>query len=132
MSRLIGLVVTQAALASLGKFPHKIRAQLIRKAKALILDPHPPGSKKLAGHSTDEGEPIYRQRSGDYRILYIVRGNPAEVIVLDIDNRKDVYRMAEKEKRVESEGGGCRMKAEDVDYMMRKVLRGAPPKRKGS
>jgi mRNA-degrading endonuclease RelE of RelBE toxin-antitoxin system len=29
-------------------------------------------------------------RSGDYRILYVVRG--MIVCVLDIDNRKDVYR----------------------------------------
>jgi len=32
------------------------------------------------------------ERSGDYRILYVVRKNPGEVIVLDIDNRKDVYK----------------------------------------
>ena len=92
MSPLTGLVITKAALDNLAAFPHKIRAQLIKKAKALILNPHPSGSKKLQGITTDEDEPIYRQRSGDYRILYVVRTNPGEVIVLDIDARKDVYR----------------------------------------
>lgn len=89
---LTGLVITKSALNSLARFPFKIRAQLIKKAKALILDAHPAGSKPLKGIRTADDEPIYRQRSGDYRILYVVRANPTEVIVLDIDNRKDVYR----------------------------------------
>ena len=129
MSKLVGLVVTTSALANLGKYPHKIRSQLIKKAKALVLDPHTPGSKKLVGYTTDEGEPIYRQRFGDSQILYIVRSNPAEVIVLDIDNRKDVDRMAEKEKTFESDGEEYRMRADEFDDMMRKAL-GAPPPKK--
>ena len=60
-----------------------------QKARALHADPHPVGSKKLQGEETDEGEPIYRERSGDYRILYLVRVD--EVVILDIDHRKDVY-----------------------------------------
>lgn len=92
MSPLTGLVITKTALESLARFPFKIRAQLIKKAKALILDAHPQGSKPLKGVKTADDEIIYRQRSGDYRILYVVRSNPNEVIVLDIDNRKDVYR----------------------------------------
>lgn len=89
---LTGLVITKAALDNLKRIPFKIRAQLIKKAKALILNPHPAGSKPLKDVTTDDGEPIYRQRSGDYRILYVIRRNPNEVIVLDMDNRKDVYR----------------------------------------
>ena len=92
MSPLMGLVITKSALKNLATIPHKIRVQLIKKAKALILNPKPKGSRILKGIETDDGEPIYRQRSGDYRILYLVRKNPGEVIVLDIDNRKDVYR----------------------------------------
>lgn len=88
---LMGLVITKPALNNLASIPHKIRAQLIKKAKALILNPRPTGSRKLKGITTDDGEPVYRQRSGDYRILYVVRKNPGEVIVLDIDHRKDVY-----------------------------------------
>lgn len=92
MSPLMGLVITRAALDNLATFPHKIRVQLIKRAKALILNPRPSGSKKLKGITTCEGEPVYRQRSGDYRILYVVRESPDEVIVLDIDDRKDVYK----------------------------------------
>jgi mRNA interferase RelE/StbE len=92
MSLLMGLVITKTALDNLAKIPHKIRVQLIKKVKALILNPRPNGAKKLKGITTDDGEPVYRHRSGDYRILYVVRKNPGGVIVLDIDDRKDVYK----------------------------------------
>ena len=71
------------------KFPVKIRAQILKKAKELIYDPHPPGCKKLVDRMSGD-DPVWRIRSGDYRILYVAR--PMEVIVLDIGNRKDVYR----------------------------------------
>lgn len=89
---LIGLAFTEAALAFLETIPHKHRAPVVKKAKALLADPHPQGSKKLRGITTDAREPVYRERSGDYRILYIVTGNPSTILILDIDHRKDVYR----------------------------------------
>lgn len=92
MSPLVGLVVTKPALDNLATIPHKIRKQLIKKIRSLITNPRPGGTKKLKGITTDDGEPVFRYRSGDYRILYVVKDNPGEVIVLDIDNRKDVYR----------------------------------------
>jgi mRNA interferase RelE/StbE len=69
--------------------PGKLRAQVTKKAKALISDPHPQGCKKLVGWK-DGDDPVWRIRSGDYRVLYIVR--EFEVIILDIGHRKDVYK----------------------------------------
>ena len=86
---LMGFAFTKAALKYLETLPPKLRRQVTQKARALHADPHPVGSKKLQGEETDEGEPIYRERSGDYRILYLVRVD--EVVILDIDHRKDVY-----------------------------------------
>ena len=87
---LFGLAFSEAATASLDSMPSgKVRAQVAKKANSLIYDPHPPGCKKLIG-VMDGDDPVWRVRSGDYRILYIVR--EIEVIVLDIGNRKDVYR----------------------------------------
>ena len=123
MSPLLGLVITKPALKNLAAIPLKSRVQIIKKAKALILDPHPSRSKKLAGVTTEGREPIYRQRSGDYRILYIVRNNPNEVIVLDIDNRKDVYRTATKDtNKTDKSDDEYRMKAKDFDKAMRRAL----------
>ena len=92
MSKLTGLVITKAALDNLEGFPFKIRAQLIKKAKALILDPHPAGSKPLKGIKTADDEIIYRQRSGDYRILYVVDDERREVTIFRVQHRRDVYR----------------------------------------
>jgi mRNA interferase RelE/StbE len=89
---LIGLTFTQSALDFLPTVPLKFRTQIIKKAKALINDPHPQGCKKLKDLETNTGDAIYRERSGDYRILYVVKNNPTHVVIIDIDNRKDVYK----------------------------------------
>ena len=88
---LVGLSFSAASLEFLATVPHKFRAQIIKKAKALINNQHPQGSKKLQDIETSLGEPIHRERSGDYRILYVVKSNPTHVVILDIGHRKDIY-----------------------------------------
>ena len=92
MPELFAFAFSEEALDYLSTIPSKLRAQVIRKAKALQLDPHPKTARQLKGRCTKAGEPIYRERSGDYRILYLVRDNPGEVVILDVGHRKDVYR----------------------------------------
>lgn len=89
---LVAFAFSEAALEFLEGLPPKLRAQVTKKAKALLEKPFPQGVKKLQGIETAAGEPVYRERSGDYRILYVVRDKPHEVVILDIDHRKDVYR----------------------------------------
>ena len=72
---------------------------------------------------------MYRERSGDYRILYVVRSNPAEVMILDIDNRKDVYRMPKTNPKPADD---LRMKEADFDQMMRGALGASPPENEKS
>lgn len=77
------------ALAFLATLDKKRRRQIANHIQKLAGNPNPPGCKKL--HEEMDGqECVYRVRSGDFRILYVVR-NP-NIVVLDIDNRKDVYR----------------------------------------
>jgi len=122
----VGFAFTDAALDFLEALPPKIRKQVIKKAKALHTEPHPPGSKKLHDVETAEGDPVYRERSGDYRILYIVRSNPAEVLILDIDDRKDIYRMMNTKPKTEP-AGQMRMKEADFDAIMSRALGVAAP-----
>ncbi len=89
---MLGFAYTEGALNYLEALPPKLHRQVNRKARALQNDPYPPGCKKLNGVTAATGESVYRVRSGDYRILYVVRQNPNEVVVVDIDDRKDVYR----------------------------------------
>lgn len=90
MSALYGFAYTEAALRFLEKaVPPKIGGQIKRKIEALAANPHPPGCKKLHGYG-DGADDVYRIRSGDYRVLYVVRD--VSIVILDIDHRKDIYR----------------------------------------
>jgi mRNA interferase RelE/StbE len=89
MSKYCGFAYARCALDYLQTVPKKIRRQIVRHVEGLARDPHPPTAKLIRGMKDGE-ERVYRVRSGDYRILYCVRG--IIVVVLDVDNRKDVYR----------------------------------------
>ena len=87
---LYGFAYTEGALTYLERLPSKkIRRQIKRKIELLAANPMPPTSKKLIG-VTDADNPVYRVRSGDYRILYTVR-NPI-IVILYIGDRKDIYK----------------------------------------
>ncbi|KJY32567.1 MULTISPECIES: type II toxin-antitoxin system RelE/ParE family toxin [unclassified Streptomyces] len=45
------------------------------------------GVKKLTGH-----DGLYRLRVGAYRVVYEVRGGEMVVLVVNVGNRRDVYR----------------------------------------
>jgi mRNA interferase RelE/StbE len=115
----VGFAFVESALDFLDSLPPKIRKQVAKKAKALHADPHPQGAKKLKDVETAEGDAVYRVRSGDYRILYIVRSKPSESIIIDIDNRKNVYRMPKTKTEPADE---LRMKESEFDDMMGKAL----------
>lgn len=119
----VGFAFTASALEFLANVPPKIRRQVIKKAKALHTTPFPPGCKKLQGVESSDGDPVYRERSGDYRILYVVKSKPEEVLILDIDARKDVYKMPKTRDVAEQQ---MEMKEEDFDQIMSGVL-GVPP-----
>jgi len=116
----VGFAFTDRALDFVANLPPKIRKQVVKKAIALHADNFPPGCKKLHGVQTNDGEPVYRARSGDYRILYVVKTKPAAgVLILDIDNRKDVYRMP---KTKGEPADKLRMKEADFDDVMSRAL----------
>lgn len=89
-----GFAFTKAALSFLGDLPVKQRGRVQKAALGLQNNAHPKGSKKLVGVKTSNSESVWRIRAGVYRILYVVRTDAqnTEVIVLDIDHRKDIYR----------------------------------------
>jgi mRNA-degrading endonuclease RelE of RelBE toxin-antitoxin system len=84
-----GFAYDRQPLDFLQTLEKKLRRQIVTKIQQLAADPHPPTAKVVQGMVNGE-ERVFRIRSGDYRILYCVRG--VIVCVLDIDHRKDVYR----------------------------------------
>lgn len=89
VATLYGFAYTESALDALQSFPAKIRKQILKKIETLAGAPFPPGHKKVVSMS-DDAESVLRIRSGDYRVLYVVR-NPT-IVILDIGHRKDIYR----------------------------------------
>jgi mRNA interferase RelE/StbE len=81
--------VESSAEEELEALPLKIRLQIGRKIQALGMNPHPSGSKKLNGEF-DGRSPVYRFRSGDYRVLYVVFASG--VSVFKVAHRREVYR----------------------------------------
>jgi mRNA interferase RelE/StbE len=78
---------TRAAERELASLP----GDDLRRVDAAILgladDQHPPGSKKLKGV-----EDLYRIRVGDYRVIYTVESKRLVVLVVNVGNRRDIYR----------------------------------------
>jgi mRNA interferase RelE/StbE len=68
----------------------KLPANDYKKAKQTILglanDPRPAGSKKLKGRDG------WRVRQGNYRIIYEIEDGQLIVTVLEVGDRKDIYR----------------------------------------
>jgi len=65
----------------------KLARRFSREIDALAENPRPPGSLKLQGN--DE---LYRVRVGDYRIIYQIQDRVLLVLVVEIGNRRDIYR----------------------------------------
>lgn len=70
--------------------PKEIRKQVGQCVNDLRYDPFPHTSKALSGVVDADGYPVRREVSGDYRILYVVRGSTLRI--LNADNRRQVYR----------------------------------------
>ncbi|MEI6073447.1 MAG: type II toxin-antitoxin system RelE/ParE family toxin [Verrucomicrobiae bacterium] len=64
-----------------------LKRRLVSSMRTLADDPRPPGCIKLSG-----SKDLYRVRVGDYRILYQVRNSEILVVVLEIGNRREIYR----------------------------------------
>ena len=87
------LSYTDVALRYLeSDIPVKMRLKIRNKIEALAFEPIPRGSKKIRGIS-DDSQLIYRIRHSSYRIIYLIRDDANEIVVLDIGHRRDVYRM---------------------------------------
>jgi mRNA interferase RelE/StbE len=82
------VIITQEALKEIASVDSRSdRKRIWDKIRNLASNPRPHGSKKLKGPSER-----YRVRQGDYRILYEIRDEVLIVTVVQVGNRKDVYR----------------------------------------
>jgi len=81
------IIVAEGAADFIRGQTKKIQRQLHNKIKNLRNNPYPPNCVKLKGQ-----EDLYRIRSGDYRIVYMVKSKEVTILVLRIAHRKEVYK----------------------------------------
>ena len=86
------VVLTEHAIADLEEIPQQLREQIQRDLKTLQTNPLPSGTqiKRLRGFRP----PIYRLRSGDFRVLYHIRED--RVTVLRVIDRKLLERVIKR------------------------------------
>ena len=66
--------------------PPPTLAKVVDHIKALAHQPRPPGVEKMAGGD------LYRIRQGNWRVLHSIQDQDKTVFVIEIGNRRDVYR----------------------------------------
>ncbi|MBI2190421.1 MAG: type II toxin-antitoxin system RelE/ParE family toxin [Planctomycetes bacterium] len=67
--------------------PRKERERVAERIRALAADPRPHGCEKLSGRSE-----LYRVRVGRYRFVFSIDDSAAEIQVVKVGHRKEVYR----------------------------------------
>ena len=67
-------------------FDRTIRRRLAAAIEALMEEPHPTESRKLAGFDS-----IWRIRVGDFRICYTLERDQLVILILTVARRTDVY-----------------------------------------
>jgi len=81
------IVLASRARKNLARIDPVIRRRIVRAIDALSADPQPVGCVPLKGVPG-----ATRIRVGDHRVVYQVMHDDLEVLVADIDHRKDIYR----------------------------------------
>ncbi len=77
----------KSALKELNGIPKKELQKILKKIRALSLNPRPQGSQKLSHREQ------YRFRQGDYRIVYSIRDDDLAVHIIKVGHRKEIYRL---------------------------------------
>jgi Cytotoxic translational repressor of toxin-antitoxin stability system len=80
------ITVAPSASKEIEALPAPLAQRVAGKIDALALNPRPPGTKKL------EGEPLWRIRVGDYRIVYAIDDSAGIVDISRVRHRSKVYK----------------------------------------
>lgn len=79
--------VRPAAARALKKLPPEAVRPISAAIDGLAENPRPRGVKKLT-----DGDGVHRIRVGNYRILYTIQDRVLVVAVVDVADRREVYR----------------------------------------
>jgi len=89
MTQKYQIKIPERVIKKLNKASKKVRIKIIEKIDGLALNPRPLDCKKL---QDNRRPPLYRIRTGDYRIVYTIQDEILLILILDVGHRKEVYR----------------------------------------
>jgi mRNA interferase RelE/StbE len=81
------VLLERNAEKDLSKLPVELHDRVVRAIRGLIINPRPPGSRKLTGTKND-----WRIRVSDYRVIYEIADQIRIVRITRVRHRRDVYR----------------------------------------
>ena len=80
------VVLTRSAIKELDRLPARTHDRIIDHLRQLEQDPRPPGTEKLTGINA------FKLRVGKIRVIYEINDRGAEIRIVMVDDRKQVYR----------------------------------------
>ena len=80
------IYIKPSAAKELEAVPKKDRLRIVERIRSLSSDPRPHSCEKLSA------EEKYRDRQGDYRILYSIHDDQVIINIIRIGHRREVYR----------------------------------------
>jgi mRNA interferase RelE/StbE len=80
------LVILRRAQKELAKIPEPDYGRVTTAIQSLAAVPRPSGCTKLTGRDA------WRIRVGQYRVIYEITDTACIVTVVDVGNRRDIYR----------------------------------------
>lgn len=81
------VLLSRTAEKFLKKVPGKILITMNEKIEALEKEPYPYYSQQLVGHKG-----LFKIRVGEYRIIYTVKNELLQVLIIDVEHRSKVYK----------------------------------------
>jgi mRNA interferase RelE/StbE len=81
------ITFARSARRELEKLERPLAQRILAIVEEPATQPRPPGCRKLQG-----GQPLWRLRVGDYRIVYGVDDNERVVDVVEVRHRREAYR----------------------------------------
>ena len=81
------VVTLPEALRQWQRLPKPVQQHVTKRIQLLSQNPRPQQAKPLKGLKG-----LWRLRVGNYRILYQIDDAARKVLILDMGNRKDIYR----------------------------------------
>jgi mRNA interferase RelE/StbE len=73
----------------LRKLDRRARDRVAKAIDVLADNPRPPAAKKLV---SDDNPPLWRVRTGDYRVVYSIADDVLLVLVVAVRHRREAYR----------------------------------------